>query len=564
MILPFGFSQRILVAALLSAFASPSFSADTLPDAGQLDRTLRENEEVKPFTPPPLVKPEEKTRPSGPTAPVSRFTLKGVTRVDESALQEVLKPYIGRQLTMQELEEAVARVTLYYRDQGWIVRAWLPEQDISGGVVTIEVLEGTFGKIGTLSGPDGANLPYIARIIQQGMKQGDPLSSTQIERNILIADDLAGLSVKGALKTGANISETDIDVTVENTPFVDANLTMTNYGSRTTGDVEARASFSLNNMSGSGDRVTTNLTKTRGLDSVRLGYDYPLTDSGLIGNFNASYLHYAVLPKFSSLEAEGESYTAGASLSYPWVRSAISNVYIGISLDGKETRDKVLDDVLVRRKSIRSGSIWLNGDHTDAWKGGGYSSWNIALTGGQVDLSGEEVSYLADLAGPHTHGNFAKLSGSASRSQVLPHGLYLRGRINGQLANSNLDSSEELSLGGPSGVRAYPSGEGSGDQGVLGSLELHKPLPAYQASVFGFVDAGLVRVDREPYAASLSPNRFGLAGYGMGVSWSPDKRLTFMAIAAAPIGSNEQAANGKNLDGSEEGPRLWAAVTLSF
>ena len=45
-------------------------------------------------------------------------------------------------------------------------------------------------------------------------------------------------------------------------------------------------------------------------------------------------------------------------------------------------------------------------------------------------------------------------------------------------------------LGGANGVRAYPQGEGSGDEGVLGTLELryHTNLPGLILSTY--FDAG--------------------------------------------------------------------------
>jgi len=36
------------------------------------------------------------------------------------------------------------------------------------------------------------------------------------------------------------------------------------------------------------------------------------------------------------------------------------------------------------------------------------------------------------------------------------------GRVSAQWASKNLDSSQKFGLGGPNGVRAYPSGEGYG------------------------------------------------------------------------------------------------------
>jgi hemolysin activation/secretion protein len=54
----------------------------------------------------------------------------------------------------------------------------------------------------------------------------------------------------------------------------------------------------------------------------------------------------------------------------------------------------------------------------------------------------------------------------------LPGGFTLYASFSGQRASKNLDSSEEFFLGGPNGVRAYPQGEGAGDEGWLSRLEL--------------------------------------------------------------------------------------------
>ena len=47
-------------------------------------------------------------------------------------------------------------------------------------------------------------------------------------------------------------------------------------------------------------------------------------------------------------------------------------------------------------------------------------------------------------------------------------------KFNGQLAADNLDGAEQLTLGGPSGVRAYASSEGAGDAGFVTGIELKR------------------------------------------------------------------------------------------
>ena len=58
---------------------------------------------------------------------------------------------------------------------------------------------------------------------------------------------------------------------------------------------------------------------------------------------------------------------------------------------------------------------------------------------------------------------------------ILP--FFLFSATAGQLADKNLDTAEKFYLGGPGGVRAYPQGEATGDQGYRLSGELRLLVP---------------------------------------------------------------------------------------
>jgi hypothetical protein len=86
--------------------------------------------------------------------------------------------------------------------------------------------------------------------------------------------------------------------------------------------------------------------------------------------------------------------------------------------------------------------------------------------------------------------------------------------VSGQTASKNLDSSEKFSLGGINGVRAYPQGEASGDEGYRGTVELrHNVMPNVQATVF--YDWGKVTINRNPFGArGLQQPQPGRCGRG--------------------------------------------------
>ena len=142
---------------------------------------------------------------------------------------------------------------------------------------------------------------------------------------------------------------------------------------------------------------------------------------------------------------------------------------------------------------------------------------------------------------------------SISRQQGLTGKLSLSAQLRGQWANKNLDSSEKFSLGGASGVRAYPSGEAYGDSGWLGSVELrYAVLPQMAASMF--YDAGAVRVNAKPYL--LTSNERSLSGVGIGLAGAYDAfdwRMTLAWRNGEPSTSEP-----------DKKPRFWAQAGWRF
>ncbi|PKU24893.1 ShlB/FhaC/HecB family hemolysin secretion/activation protein, partial [Telmatospirillum siberiense] len=72
-------------------------------------------------------------------------------------------------------------------------------------------------------------------------------------------------------------------------------------------------------------------------------------------------------------------------------------------------------------------------------------------------------------------GDFIYFRGDVSRTQDLPEGLQLFGKVQGQAANAALISNEEYSAGGLDSVRGYLESEVLGDSAALASVELRSP-----------------------------------------------------------------------------------------
>lgn len=191
-----------------------------------------------------------------------------------------------------------------------------------------------------------------------------------------------------------------------------------------------------------------------------------------------------------------------------------------------------------------SVSIITNFDHLDAF----------GLTYGQLDWT--QGKFNGPVPDPSkTNGDFTRVSYDLVRQQSLKRRLSAYARLNGQLALDNLDSSESFSLGGPYAVRAYPTGEGTGDEGMLAQFELRFHYTE-RISPFVFYDIGRVRLENDPTAAGK--NDRSLSGLGLGLRYQ-----------SGPIGLELLAARRQSGGNSQTDPRnnsimTWLMIRYSF
>jgi hemolysin activation/secretion protein len=247
---------------------------------------------------------------------------------------------------------------------------------------------------------------------------------------------------------------------------------------------------------------------------------------------------------------------------HPIVRTRNFNLYAFAGYDHKKLQDRF--DSIEVDKPRRSNlvSVGLSGDRRDNFGfmagEGGVSSFALTVTRGDLKFDNQN-QMTADQAatGQHTAGKFWKYNASVSRLQGLVPNWSLLVSANAQLASKNLDPSEQLSVGGPWAVRAYPVGELPSDQAVIASAELRYAwrtdfLPG-EMNVFGFYDYAWAELNREPRPVD-HPNSRNLSGYGAGLSWTKSNDFSFrLTLAMRPNSSPVQTADNS----TGNGPRAW-------
>ncbi|MCL6484415.1 MAG: ShlB/FhaC/HecB family hemolysin secretion/activation protein, partial [Janthinobacterium lividum] len=314
-----------------------------------------------PQSPPPKIAPAPQAmKPiSGATVTLTRFQFSGNVLLSDAELADVVAQYLNRPIGYAEMQQAAAAVAELYRKRGWIVRAYLPEQDIHDGSVTIEIVEAIFGNV-KLEGTAAKRLTLeqLQRGFEARQAKGTVIDKTALDRALLLADDLPGVAVSGRLQEGSNARETDLIIKLADEAFVLGEVSLDNFGARSTGSNRLTANLNLTSPLGVGDLLGGNLIHTRGTDYLRLAYTLPVGADGWRLGASASALAYRLTAaEFAALNGKGSSATAGIDAYYPLVRSRFKNLFLGINYDIRRFDN---ESSFATQSRYRSNALALN------------------------------------------------------------------------------------------------------------------------------------------------------------------------------------------------------------
>lgn len=528
--------------------------AQTAPTAGQI--LQQENAPPRaPTTEAPRTRIEETdTAATGGSdaVAVAGIRFSGNTAFADAELQALVADGIAPTMTLDALDALAARVTRHYRDHGYLVaRAWLPPQDISGGTVTIAVLE---GRVGEVVLDDRTGLAGNATAPLHRLRAGDAVNERRFEDTLLRLSDLPGVEVKSTLRPGESMGTSDFIVDLLPAARFSGSVDLDNFGNRYAGAERLGASLYWNNPAGLGDQLSLRMQAgTSDYGYARLGYQLPF--GPFATRVGAAYLsmHYELGKAFSVLDAHGQASVASAYVQQPLLRGRRASWYAALQYDDKHLHDDIDATGLRSRKTLRNATFSLYGNFTDTFGGGASTNLGLGYTRGELGM--DALSALIDRLTARSAGGFGKWTFNLQRQQRLPGNWLLAFSANAQWAEKNLDSSEKMLLGGSSGVRAYPQGEASGDSGHVASLELHHAI-AGPLEAFGFYDEGCVHLNTDTWKGA-GDNHRRLAGYGLGLTWMRGP-YSVQAFAAWKDGT------GDALSDKDRSPRLWAQAVMRF
>lgn len=464
-----------LVAASLSytsdAFAQASQTADPSRVEDQIrDRDLLRGR-IEADTPAPEVDRAARLDAQDQRFILSAVTIEGATVVSGEDIAGTYADKLATEIGPAELEEIAAAITAIYRDRGYALsRSVIPRQDVSLGLIRIQIIEGYVAHVST----SGTVPEYAIRGYAQRLKAERPLTLSTLERNMLLINDFPGAALKDATLNEdpqmPGAFELALDITFD---ALGGTLYTDNRGSAEVGPIQVGGSVELRNALGFGDAISlTSFTVPHDpeeLQLIRVAYATPLGSSGLQASLSASGSWIDAGGTLDSIDDESNSRTVSAQISYPVLRRRDQSLWVSGTFDMRDAEEKAIfgtafdETVVVLRGSISGMTVDPIGGRTYA---------TVRVSKG-VRMLGAAKKGDALLSRFDADPQAATVMVDISRYQQII-GDTLSATLSGraQRASAPLVSSEEFTLGGARFGRGYEYGELTGDDGIAGSAEV--------------------------------------------------------------------------------------------
>ena len=497
---------------------------------------------------------------------LSRVTIDGAMALSAESFAGLYAPRIGQTVTLAELYQWADAITRRYREAGYVLsRAVVPAQKISGGAIHIAVVEGFVDQVIVQGDTSPTLVAYGERL-----KRSRPLKADDLERYLLLANELAGVSVRSVLEPSPTVPGASTLTLVATEKAVDATVELDNRGTRYIGPWQGYTSVGFNDVLGLNERTAVRYAATsdpRELAYLEVSGSAPLDDDGTSALVTLNRARAAPGYTLADLGAHttGEGILVG--VKHEFIRRRSEDLTLGLNFDYRDgtTLLKQVRPELAPSSDDKVRALRLNGTYDVADRWNGLNQANFELSHGLPIFN---ASHFGQSNASRLYGDpeFTKLVVGAARTTPLGGDFALLTAMQGQTAfGSALLSGEQFGLGGGAFGRGYDPSEVTGDDGIAAKLELQwtPNLELGQlryTQVYAFYDVGEA-VTQHVRRDGTGQATGSLASAGMGTRLALFDHYTSNIELAKPLTRTVAADRGH---GDAKSWHLFFSLTASF
>ncbi len=470
--------------------------------------------------------------------------------LDKKDLATILKKSMGHELTLQDLHATVNELTRYARTHGYpAAAAYVPAQESTDGMVLIRMMPGRYGEVKLEN--HSKLKDSVARGFLHGLKQGAIVRTSELESTLFAISDTSGTRAVGVLSPGKDFGTSDVTVRIEDGKGTNTVLYVENHGAKSSGRYRMGLQHSIYDVQGTGGKVNVGTTlSNKNMHNYYVNYSTLVGHGGTTAGIGLSRMDYDLGDTLGPLNASGIAMTYSLFGSKPLYHQTGKQMQLDFGYDYRNLHDDITAPQFSYANRGRKHTQDVYAGLSGYWQRNGFlTNYDFKVTTGKLSMD-SAASRAADQH-DKTAGNYTKFTLDTSHVQTTGHRSDVLLKLSGQWAAHNLDGSEELSLGGANGVRAYPQGEGSGDLGWLSTVEWRFYTDVHGLVSSVFYDIGHTKFSKDGQTVA-GQSGVTLKGYGLGLAYSDPgnwfARLDYarrIGNSNNPVLSRDAMSNGR-------------------
>jgi hemolysin activation/secretion protein len=446
----------------------------------------------------------------------------GNTVFDDETLSEISKPYLGRNISITELEQLRLAISKHYSDKGYVNSgAILNVETFVDGVVQMDIIEGTLTDI-RVTGNDRLQAHYIADRLALGSQEHFNINNLQDRFQLLLQDPLIQ-QMNTQLRPGTQLGESILEVDVIRARPYQLSLGFNNDRPPSVGSDQGILSGWVQNLTTLGDKFSGSLTYGEGSLGASGEFSIPLNAYDTRFHFRFDINDSSIIEEpLEELAIESKYMGFETGITHPILKTLNRHFNIGINFAYKENKTTLSGDAFSFSEGAENGVtqdsvLRFTLDFTERLSNHIFSARSVT----RVGLNTLDATWHHD---DRADGDFVAWLGQLQYAgKILDTNGVLILRGNMQYADEKLLPLERFSLGGRHSIRGYRQNEIVRDKGFTVSAEVRYALFKEAANfpgnltLFSFMDygGGWNHGEKEDIAY--------LHSMGVGVEWQPVK-----------------------------------------
>lgn len=475
---------------------------------------------------------------------VKQFKFDGNHVFSANELARVTQPYLNINLSPEQLQQVKNEITHYYINKGYVNSgAIIPDQQITDGIVTIKIIEGTLAQV-EVTGNDSIRSAYIENCLLS--TRGATLNINKLQERLqMLHQNPLFKRLDAELTPGVKLGKSILKINVYEARPYQLQFNFDNHRSPSVGSYRGEVEGWYRNFTGLfgkgwGDTVHFRYGLTKGLNDYSLGYSFPFNPYDTTLSFDIERSDSEVVDSpFNQLniESEADSYAITLSHSLQRFKELSQSLDLAIKLEKRSSKSFLLSQPfsfspgVINGESelsvIRFSQDWVKRSRIHVLAARSTLNFGLDALDSTVNEDGSPDSNFFSWLGQFQYVrrlNFLE-SPFMNRSKILFRTDFL-------WANQGLLPLEKLSIGGVSTVRGYRENLITRDNGLIYSLQWHIPVIPVPISKFKRIpeDGLLELMFFVDYGRAWNAERGTLDSeeiysVGLGLHWNPYQHL---------------------------------------